>query len=481
MKPTFYQNRVLYVLITVLISVQIGAFIIQVINHRRISEQTLTHELNVGHRVVQQILSYRNLQLLQVATLLAKDYGFLEAFSTADQDQETIESVLENHRSRAGAGLILLSSLDHKLIAKSPGDLLLPVGRDLTELLCVPKDVQALQFSSLELQHTSKNHWRLFHITHSKLSAPTHIANLTVGYEVDHVFLQHLREMTNLELMVTSKVHNQWVLNASTVPDVSLKELISVIEASPKQAFKKIQQGDAELLILPTKIFSTKNQTTYLVIAKPTAPSLAPFKNIECVLYYLLAVSIFVSVATIYYVTKRFVEPLSREVHTDNLTGIGNRRLFVLMMDRAISHFKTSKTPFLLMMLDLNKFKEINDQYGHDAGDLVLQQVASRIKHAVRASDTVARLGGDEYAIILENCTQEDAIKIVDAISDAIKQPITHRSIQLSVNASIGVTDAHQGDSIDTMIKRADEAMYEAKTAYIDYSIKSLSGSPYIT
>lgn len=472
MKPTFYQNRVLYVLITVLISVQIGAFIIQVINHRRISEQTLSHELSVGHRVVQQILSYRNLQLLQIAELLAKDYGFLEAFSTAHQDQETIESVLENHRSRAGAGLILLSSLDHQLIAKSPGDLLLPSGKDLTDLLCVSKDVQALQFSSLELQNTSKKNWRLFHIAHSKLRAPTHIANLTVGYEVDNLFLQHLREMTNLELIVTSKIDNKWVLNASTVPEVSLKELISVIQTTDKQDFKKIQQDDAELLILPTKITSAKNQSTYLVIAKPIAPSLAPFKNIERVLYYLLAVSIFVSVATIYFVTKRFVEPLSREVHTDNLTDIGNRRLFNLVMDRAIRNFKTYKTPFLLILLDLNKFKEINDQHGHDAGDLVLQQVASRIKRSVRASDTVARLGGDEYAIVLENCHLEGAIKIVDAIRDAIKQPITHQSLQVSVNASIGVTNAHKDDSVDTMIKRADEAMYAAKTTSVKYSIK---------
>ena len=477
MKPTFYQNRVLYVLITVLISVQIGAFIIQVINHRRISEQTLRHDLNVGHRVVQQILSYRNLQLLQIAELLAKDYGFLEAFSTAHQDQETIESVLENHRSRAGAGLILLSSLDHQLIAKSPGDFLLPRGKDLTDLLCVPKDVQALQFSSLELQNESNKNWRLFHIAHSKLRAPTHLANLTVGYEVDHVFLQHLREMTNLELMVISKLSNQWVLNASTVPDLKFNEVISVIQNSQKGDFKKIQHGDAELLILPTTISKSKNQTSYLVIAKPTAPSLAPFKNIERVLYYLLAVSIFVSVATIYFVTKRFVEPLSREVHTDNLTGIGNRRLFVLMMDRAIRNFKTSKTPFLLVMLDLNKFKEINDQYGHDAGDLVLQQVASRIKHSVRASDTVARLGGDEYAIVLESCNLEGAIKIVDAISDAIQQPITHRALQVSVKASIGVTDAHQDDSVDTMIKRADEAMYDAKSSSVNYSIKSLTES----
>ena len=119
-----------------------------------------------------------------------------------------------------------------------------------------------------------------------------------------------------------------------------------------------------------------------------------------------------------------------------------------------------------------SSFKEINDQHGHDAGDLVLQQVASRIKRSIRASDTVARLGGDEYAIVLENCHLEGAIKIVDAIRDAIKQPITHQSLQVSVNASIGVTNAHKDDSVDTMIKRADEAMYAAKTTSVKYSIK---------
>jgi diguanylate cyclase (GGDEF)-like protein len=472
MKPKFYQNRVLYILITVLISIQIGAFVIQVFNHRRISDQTLRNELRVGHRVVQQILSYRNLQLQQVAELLAKDYGFLEAFSTAHQDKETIESVLENHRSRSGAGMILLSSLDHQLIAQSPTSMLLPAGKDLRELLCAPEDKQTLQFSSFELQNVSQNGWRLFHVTHSKLKAPTHLADLTVGYEVDNKFLQHLRQMTNLDLIVISRVHNQWMLNASTVQNLRLNELLSMFESSKNDNFKKIQKGTSDFLLLPTKISSSNHQSVYFVIAKPTAQTLEPFKNIERVLYYLLAASIFVSVATIYIVTKRFVEPLSQEVHTDILTGIGNRRLFTVMIERALRELNCSKKPFAILLLDLNKFKQINDRMGHDAGDYVLKCIAERIKNSIRATDSVARLGGDEYAVLLEDCNYPKVLEIVNSISFEISQPINYLSNSFNLNASIGVTLGSESDNIDSMLKRADEAMYEAKSLDRKYAVK---------
>lgn len=472
MKPKFYQNRVLYVLITVLISMQIGAFVIQVFNHRRISDQTLRNELRVGHRVVQQILSYRNLQLQQVAELLAKDYGFLEAFSTAHQDQETIESVLENHRSRSDAGMILLSSLDHQLIAQSPTSLLLPADKDLRELLSAPEDKQTLQFSSFELQNVSQNGWRLFHVTHSKLKAPTHLADLTVGYEVDNKFLQHLKQMTNLDLIVISRVHNQWMLNASTVQNLRLNELVSVFESSKNDDFKKIQKDTSDFLLLPTKISSSNYQSIYFVIAKPTAQTLEPFKNIERVVYYLLAASILVSVATIYIVTKKFVEPLSQEVHTDSLTSIGNRRLFTVMVELALGDLHSSEKPFAILLLDLNKFKQINDSMGHDAGDYVLKSVAERVKNSVRATDSVARLGGDEYAILLEGCHYLEVFEIIDAISFEISQPIRYLSNSFNVHASIGVTIGSESDNTDSVIKRADEAMYEAKSLGRTYAIK---------
>ncbi len=464
MKPSFYQNKVLYILITVLIAVQIGAFGVQVFNNRRISAQTLSEELRVGARIVDQILVYRNVQLLQIAEILAKDYGFLEAFSTAHQDQETIESVLENHRKRAKAGMIMLTSIDQHIIAQSPRQLSLAPGSALANLLRHPQDQNKLQFSSFVSGHSGPSDAQLFHVIHSPLKAPIRLADLTVGYAVDDVFLRSLRQMTNLELMVVSQSNQTWTVHASTLSNIRANALMPVVQSTQQAKIQSVMHDKREYLMLASMMASEPTQNIYLVIAKPLDVAVKPFKDMERVLYYLLALSISLSVIAIYYVNKRFVEPLSRQAHTDTLTGVGNRRLLLLMIGRALVNLRASQKPFALLLLDLNKFKQINDQHGHDTGDVVLKSVAERLKTTVRATDTVVRLGGDEFAVLLENCQHHDALKIVELISEAISQPIPVISDSFCVHASIGITIGHLGDNLDKMIKRADEAMYAAKS-----------------
>lgn len=471
MRTSFYQNKVLYILITVLIVVQISAFFIQVLNHRRISEQTLEGELKVGERVAHQILAYRSIQLQQIAEILAKDYGFLETFLTASQDPDTLESVLENHRNRADAGIIMLSSIDQHMIAQSPRHLIQPAGTNLQKLLPEHNN-NRLNFSSFFLGSSSQGKWQLFHIIKSPLKAPTHLADLTVGYEVNDVFLKHLRRMTNLELMVISKFDQNWNLHASTLSDMSMRELKPLFQSINHTEILSLSHNQEKYLMLASKLSSTQNQTVYLVIARPWTAAVEQFKEVERVLYFLLALSILFSVIAIYYVTKRFVYPLSLQAHSDNLTGIGNRRLLMVMMERAILNLKSSQRPVVLLLLDLNKFKPINDSLGHDAGDLVLKSVAQRIKNCVRLADTVVRLGGDEYAVLLDNCHYQIALQIVESISVEISQPIMHMSDPLIVHASIGVTVGRVEDNIDKMIKRADEAMYEAKSLGRMYIVK---------
>lgn len=464
MKSSFFERKVLYLLITLLIGVQFGAFFIQVLNHRRIAENTLQEELQVGMGMVKQILAYRNAELLQTAELLAKDYGFLEAFSAAHQDQETIESVLENHRHRAHASMIILSSLDRHIIAQSPNDLSLAHGTRSADVLSAPQNKEVLQFANLTLSSAQSSPPHLFHIIHSALKAPTHLANLTVGYEVDQAFLKRLHEMTHLELMVLSKPAQSWQLNASTLvglPPALLAPMLSIRPSSMKQS---VEWHGETYVIRAARISDIHVPAVYMVIAKPLSTAMRPYHQIERTLCYLLAASVLVTLAAIVYVTKRFVMPLSQQAFTDHLTGLGNHRLFTGEMERALRQFKQAKIPFVLLMLDLNKFKQINDSLGHDMGDMVLKTVAQRIKTAVRSSDTVARLGGDEYAILLENCHAQHVLQIVELIGAYIAQPMTDVTPPLLVHASIGIAMAQTNDTIDAIVKRADEAMYLAKS-----------------
>ena len=149
----------------------------------------------------------------------------------------------------------------------------------------------------------------------------------------------------------------------------------------------------------------------------------------------------------------------------DALTSLPNRILFHDRLDQAIKLSKRNESSFATAIMDLNGFKEINDNRGHLAGDHVLQTVAERVKSVLRASDTVARLGGDEFALVLPTVDGERPIVVADKIMDAIKQPIKLESgdtIQVGASIGIAIYPDH-GDNNDSLIGKADTAMYCAK------------------
>ena len=151
----------------------------------------------------------------------------------------------------------------------------------------------------------------------------------------------------------------------------------------------------------------------------------------------------------------------------DTLTGLANRALFADRMQRALVNAQRDQTPLALMFLDLDKFKPINDSYGHAVGDLLLQQVAQRIQACVRESDTVARIGGDEFVVLLRCITHTgDVLNVAEKIRNSLCQPFTLAGHQLEISSSIGVAiyPEHGTDDL-TLSKNADHAMYVAKEA----------------
>lgn len=149
----------------------------------------------------------------------------------------------------------------------------------------------------------------------------------------------------------------------------------------------------------------------------------------------------------------------------DPLTKLPNRALFTDRLTHAIADSKRSGTRRAVMLLDLDGFKEINDRYGHMAGDTVLRVVAYRLEGCLRATDTVARLGGDEFAVVLAgDMSAEDAYKVACKLNAAARKVIRSNGAALQVTASIGIaifpTDATTADSV---VREADAAMYFAK------------------
>ncbi|HBT33564.1 MAG TPA: hypothetical protein DEB15_12420 [Pusillimonas sp.] len=160
-------------------------------------------------------------------------------------------------------------------------------------------------------------------------------------------------------------------------------------------------------------------------------------------------------------------EIIWRQANFDALTGLPNRRMFFDRLEHEIRRTQRYGNGFALVFIDLDEFKEINDSYGHQAGDEALVVVTDRLKSAVRASDTVARLGGDEFTLILGDVAQKsDVITVLRKVSSVLLQPIQLKSATVRISASMGIAFCPEdADTSDDLLNKADRAMYNAKEA----------------
>lgn len=173
---------------------------------------------------------------------------------------------------------------------------------------------------------------------------------------------------------------------------------------------------------------------------------------------------------------KKEVARLKLLVYKDSLTGVFNRRGFIEEVERMIAAVEKgrehgrSKTKFNLtalsmVMLDIDNFKKLNDTYGHDTGDAALKLVAKTLGDHVRQSDFVGRWGGEEFVIALLGANESDGAFVAEHLRQEIAaQVLRHRGRKISLTASFGAAELKERDTLENLIKKADKAMYAAKT-----------------
>ncbi len=157
--------------------------------------------------------------------------------------------------------------------------------------------------------------------------------------------------------------------------------------------------------------------------------------------------------------------------HRDPLTQTLNRSAMLTYTNREIDLARRQNTPLSLLLIDLDNFKSINDRCGHTAGDAVIQQIAQRFLHCIRKCDLLFRYGGDEFTVLMSNSDVDQAVTVVRRLLDCVRDPViaddpaaVDGGDDFRITASIGVAVLEPEDTYETLIQRADGAMYRAKT-----------------
>ncbi len=223
--------------------------------------------------------------------------------------------------------------------------------------------------------------------------------------------------------------------------------------------------GDGSLALFPMLWEERVIGTCCLVVTSKVLPSPFHIRLVEVVL----------NMAVVSFMGIRSTIQLKRQAVTDPLTGLYNRRSFTKALGRMVEHADRYSEPISLLMVDIDRFKAVNDTYGHSAGDDVIRAVADTILSSIRKVDVAARIGGEEFAVILPKSEKKSSLATAERIRKAIKKRVvTYGKKAITVTVSIGVSNRLDGGAAgDTLVKEADRCLYDAKEAGRDRCVSS--------
>jgi len=197
---------------------------------------------------------------------------------------------------------------------------------------------------------------------------------------------------------------------------------------------------------------------------EPLSPLKTIFNQLPFRIEDYTSIGLFFFILTLIHVTGKHFVQISQLASRDGLTELYNHNYFKQKLMHRIKQTKNQKLKLSLLMIDIDNFKQLNDTYGHPAGDIVLQKLAQLLKKHCRDKDTVARYGGEEFTIILPGVDKEKGIKIAHRLIKVIRQlTVNYEENQLQITVSIGLASYNHNQSRQDLVAQADQALYQAK------------------
>jgi len=526
------QTRIIVFFVALLALVQVAAFWIVNAANSNTARAKVEEELNVGQRVFERQLQQNAEKLKLAARVLTADFAFREAIAT--HDGRTITSVLTNHGARIGADAMVFVDLDGTVIADTLRPQAEPHAFEYPAL--VASDHEGMANSSMANSSMANSSManssmanssmeildgRAFQLVAVPVQAPLPIGWVVMGFAVDDALARDLRQLTELEVSFALDDHGTWRILASTLGAGEQRALLTGMPQrsdTVSRLLLKLTGGDHQALVIP--VDDNDDARIVAILHRSLDSALAAFERLRNILIVLavlsLALSIVGSIAVARNITRPletladaasriehgdYIEPVNLQradeigvlassfnhmrggiaeregrilklAYEDPLTDLANRSRFSNELAGAIAAAERDRFRLTILMMDLDRFKYVNDTLGHGVGDHVLREVSLRLKRTVSGAECVARLGGDEFAILLKHPRDTDCSGVARAILAALEEPILYEDQPLDVGTSIGIAHyPEHGRDAQTLVRNADIAMYAAKRGKSGYAL----------
>ena len=442
--------------------------------------------------------------------MLVADFAFREAIASGDRP--TITSALTNLGARVDGHAVFLISLDGSVEADTLG------GRFVGRPFPVPGLVTRAAAEGEATAIVTLDH-RPFHFVVVPVRAPQPIAWVCLGFPIDGAALEDVQRLTALELSLWPANPAAPALLISTLPpekQAPLWERIRDKGAIPET----LQLGSDTYQTMLQPIETGDGSSINVLLQRSIEEARAPLRRLELQIFALSTAALFLAIVAAVFFARGVTSPLRRLAEAaqrigggdystpvvvtqndelgqlatafnrmgteigareeqirhqgshDSLTGLPNRRLFLDHLALWIASAKRRGTLVGMAMMDLDRFKEVNDTLGHSLGDDLLVEIGRRLQQTIRGSDIVARLGGDEFAVMFESTAPASAVELAQRIGRALDTPFQLGGVSIDVKASMGIAlhPLHAEDA-GTLMKRADIAMYQAKRNHSAYAL----------
>lgn len=499
------RSRIAFTFLTVVVAIQLAGLIplkYALVKH---ANTLAEDQIDVGQRVFVSLLQHNTQSLKQATQVLAADFAFREAVAT--NDAETIESALESYQGRIRAQIAFYISNDENLVVGTSDAKAILKSLDARQAI-IQSNAGTLQFDIVDDKP--------YQLITVPVKAPETIGWIVMGFAVDSQLASQINQLTHLDVTFVQKTSTKdWQLVSSTADKALSNLLLKTVADLYRQrlTLHSVDLNDQTYHLKIRALHETPDEALLVVLQGSVAPFTQDLNMLFKVMLVLTLIGVVIFAVLIWYVSRKTTEPIAelvkdadkiamgdyeteiqvsstdevgylakamngmreavlqrslriqRLAFNDELTGLSNRLAFNQGVHQAISTHADTQQKLSVIVINIHRFKPINQTLGRDFGDDLLRHVGQVLKqHVLSEQDMVARLDADEFAVLLQHTDQAKATRYADKIQQVFEQPVSVQGQAIDVRTGIGIAlYPDHGVDEEALLNHAETALQESR------------------